>query len=550
MGGSGKKKKEIRGASYMRATPDTSVALALLSASLTEQFLRYYQIQAMIRPVLQIGRLNTLRPSYHKVRNGPSRSLNVLQWRTLVTLAIETSCDDTAVAILEKTDKSAVLWFNEKITADNNEYGGIHPLRALVSHQRNLATLVRKAVETFKQRQAKQRIPSDQLPSPDLVAVTRGPGMRSNLATGIDFAKGLSVAWNVPLVGVHHMQAHLLTPRLIAALGSAAPGKSDDVAFPFLSLLVSGGHTMLLLSRSLTEHNLLADTDLAMGQALDKIARLVVPQSVLDAADSTMYGAVLEKFAFANSPTNDHSYVPPQDSSAAYYRRLKLPDHTWAWSIKPPLADADGGAKRGNMEFSFAGVPAAVERIMKFDQNPSAPTRTPRPETVSWDERRALAREAMRVCFEHLTSRLLMALESSKEPIKTVVLSGGVASNHYLRCILDTWLSSFGHSGVKVSCPPPAYCTDNAAMIAWAGLEMYEAGWRSDLGITARRKWALGMQDDKTRSTVASGQGEDDAIGILDIDGWYNVNETGQKVEDITDKHTDPGPRPRPGLSP
>lgn len=456
--------------------------------------------------------------------------------RRLVTLAIETSCDDTAVAILEKpdTDARAILWFNEKITSDNAEYGGIHPIRALESHQRNLATLVKTALEKFKEVQIAQGRSNDAVKSPELVAVTRGPGMRSNLATGIDFAKGLAVAWNVPFVGVHHMQAHLLTPRLISALDSgisATSPKQPD--FPFQSLLISGGHTMLLKSSSLTEHELLAESDLPLGQALDKIARLVVPQALLDAADSTMYGATLERFAFSSMP--GHEYQPPEDPTKGYYKRSYMTDHSWPWIIRAPLADADGGAKRASMEYSFTGVVSAVERIMKHDQSPGSPARAPRTGDVSVEERAALAREAMRVCFEHLASRILMALDTSNEPIKTVVVSGGVASNRYLRTIINSWLSNFGYPDVELNCPPPKYCTDNAAMIAWAAVEMYEAGWRSDLGITARRKWGLGQHSNGTEADM-KGQGEENAAGILDVDGWYNVQMEVKRL------HEDPKP--------
>lgn len=479
------------------------------------------------------------------------------QFRSLVTLAIETSCDDTAVAVLETsrapiengaishesrsknagTSPSAPtvkarLLFNERITANNVRYRGVHPLVALESHQRNLASLVQKSIAAVSKLDARQD--KDLQPwTPDLIAVTRGPGMRSNLATGIDFAKGLSVAWGKPMVGVHHMQAHLLTPRLVAALENDSYGGTDlklsgNLEFPFLSLLVSGGHTMLLLSKSLNNHELLADTDLPLGQALDKLAKLMLPQHVLEAADSTMYGAALEKFVFPDSSSQDHSYTPPANRSGAYYNPSGSAADTWPWSLPVPLADADGGVKRRSLEYSFSGTVSAVERIMRYDPSSSVAGRASRTREVSLDERKALALEGMRVCFEHLTSRVLLALDSIKEPIRTVVVSGGVASNHYLRSILTGWLKTFGYQDIAINCPPPKYCTDNAAMIAWAGVEMYEAGWRSDLGFTARRKWALG-QHANGPPIDAKGQGEDDAIGILDVDGWYNVqnNATG-----------------------
>ncbi len=154
--------------------------------------------------------------------------------RDLVTLAIETSCDDTCVAIVEKNSRGAHLLFNEKITSNNARFRGIHPIVALEGHEEKLAGLIEKSLAF---------LPSNGgAPRPDFVSVTRGPGMRSNLNTGLFTAKGLAVAWRVPLVGVHHMQAHALTPRLVSAISDA----KITPDFPFLSVLVSGGHTLLV----------------------------------------------------------------------------------------------------------------------------------------------------------------------------------------------------------------------------------------------------------------------------------------------------------------
>ncbi|KAF2095476.1 hypothetical protein NA57DRAFT_15017, partial [Rhizodiscina lignyota] len=435
------------------------------------------------------------------------------QCRNLITLAIETSCDDTAVAILEKhgantsprPPQRATLHFNEKLTSNNTIYKGIHPLVALESHQRNLAVLVNQALarlpsadlddgrdpvfstgRTVSVHNAKSG-KMESRKCPDFISVTRGPGMRSNLATGLDMAKGLAVAWQIPIVGVHHMQAHALTPRLMSAL--EAEYSSDDhssPAFPFLSLLVSGGHTLLVHSERLTEHRVLADSDMAVGSAIDKIARLVLPPEIISSSLSTMYGAVLERFAFPNGLSYD--YAPPASKAVEDRRRG---NELWPWSFSLPLNETSGGQKKYSMEFSFSGTVSAVERFMKYDQQ-SETVKSLRTEDVSYAERQALARESMRVCFEHLASRVTLALDSMKTPMSTLVVSGGVASNVFLRHILAEWLTVRGYPDVKLSCPPPALCTDNAAMIAWAGCEMYEQGWRSDLGITARRKWPLG----------------------------------------------------------
>lgn len=481
----------------------------------------------------RFGRLTTQWPTLWRAK----------QLRGLLTLGIETSCDDTAVVILEKHDeldssglaRQAVLYFDEKVTSNNAIYKGIHPLVALESHQKNLSGLVNRAlaylppaatnnasheVSSFTIVPIRNHISGiiEWRRRPDFISVTRGPGMRSNLATGLDTAKGLAVAWQIPLLGIHHMQAHALTPRLVKALDTK-PNHSANAspAFPFLSLLVSGGHTLLLHSEGLTEHRILADSDMAVGSAIDKIARLLLPTEIIDSSSSSMYGAVLERFAFPEGVSYD--YEPPATKAAEDVRR---PDHPWPWSFSRPLNETGGGQKKYSMEFSFSGTVSAVERFLKYDQQPGI-IKSPRTEAVSDTERRVLAREAMRVCFEHLASRVTLALDALQSPISTLVVSGGVASNAFLRRILKSWLAVRGYPNVNLSCPPPALCTDNAAMIAWAGCEMYEQGWRSEMSITARRKWALGPSGTREGKEDASGQGEEAAVGVLGADGWFNV---------------------------
>lgn len=235
--------------------------------------------------------------------------------RLLTTLAIETSCDDTSVAVLEQTPRALTVHFHEKITANNDAYNGIHPLVALHSHRTHLALLVQKALSAF--------------PRPDFIAATRGPGMRSNLAVGLDTAKGLALGLGVPFLGVHHMQAHTLTPRLVHAMD--APLIAPEPDFPFLTVLVSGGHTMLIDSRSLTEHSILAETgDIALGDCLDKAARAILPADLLQAP----YGRALEEFAFPNGP-DCYNYEAP----ARRQEELECRPTRWHWALRPYVVD-------------------------------------------------------------------------------------------------------------------------------------------------------------------------------------------------------------------
>lgn len=424
----------------------------------------------------------------------------------------------------------AALHFHEKVTSDNSQFAGVHPLVAQDSHQKNLATLIAKAleylplaanpdIEVDKETGVREQAVKNHQPSaiqvfsngryllkerPDFISVTRGPGLRSCLATGLDTAKGLAVAFQVPLIGVNHMQAHALTPRLASALKQRAKYEPDP-AFPFLSLLVSGGHTLLVHSKSVTDHEILATTnDVAIGDCLDKTARAVLPSSVMAQSKDAMYGSLLETFAFPSGPES-YNYTPP----TRRHEELARKPAKWGWSLGAPLSETRAGKSR-EMKFTFTGTQSNVERIC---------------ETRSWEaergneERVDLARESMRVVFEHLSSRVVMALQqfaARKTGIHTLVVSGGVARNDFLKHVLRSFLDARGFSHVRIIFPPTPLCTDNAAMIGWTGIEMFEAGWESDLSIQARRKWAIDPE------------AEDG--GILGADGWKRrIREEGMR---------------------
>ncbi|GAB1725997.1 hypothetical protein NU195Hw_g5430t1 [Hortaea werneckii] len=454
-------------------------------------------------------------------------------------LAIETSCDDTSVALVEVPNDSSNLQsgisandaphvsvlFHEKVTANNDEYTGIHPLVALDSHRANLAPLVQRAMRRLSY------YASNDAPSPEnslplkFVAVTRGPGMRSNLAVGLDTAKGIAVALDKPLIGVHHMQAHALTPRLLTAMANEAQdAKPLEPAFPFLTVLVSGGHTMLLNSTSLTEHRTLAETqDIAIGDFLDKAARAILPPERL----RPPFGKALEEFAFCSQirkvdetmtenldiekgseyPLSEEVIQPSEPDYSDYSPPSRRQDELesrstrWGWALTPPLAESKGGDKSSRrMVYSFAGLLTSIERLVK------------RPDLLfSLRERQDLAREVQRVAFQHLASRILLYLESSSTFTgDTVVLSGGVASNSFLRHVLRSTLDARGYQHIKFCFPPIELCTDNALMIAWAAIEMHRAGYTSSLEIGPIRKWSMD-------SNAADG-------GILGPVGWITNN--------------------------
>ncbi|RKU42118.1 hypothetical protein DL546_003373 [Coniochaeta pulveracea] len=485
---------------------------------------------------------------------------NQVQRRKLLTLAIETSCDDTCVAVLRKARRgTAKLLYHKKITSDNREFGGVHPAKAVIGHSQALGPAVLDAVRNGLHGQA-----------PDFVTVTRGPGMNQNLAVGLNTAKGLSAAWDIPMLGVNHMQAHALTPRLITALDRYLPGSSrayltesqngvqnvghpegeeglglpqDDSltimeaqkkgqveevpnapTFPYLSLLVSGGHTMLVISESVATHRILAPnlSGLAIGDMLDKAARVLVPQDILDHSPDTNYAAILESFAFPDKDAG-YGYEPPATRADEIAPLpVEAPGEGVIATLTPPLA----GTRR--LAYDFAGLGTQIrhrveEVLLKYGVKPPSdatksdlsPDTTEASKTRILDARRALARATMRLAFEHLASRILFVLAGDENlnpatrailpDIKTLVVSGGVARNKYLGHILRSTLDARGYGHIDISTPPPPFCTDNAAMIAWCGVEMWEEGWRSGMGVLPLKKWPIDPAEDG---------------GILGADGW------------------------------
>ncbi|KAG6093611.1 hypothetical protein E4U30_004179 [Claviceps sp. LM220 group G6] len=459
--------------------------------------------------------------------NGCDHSLS--PGRRLVTLAIESSCDDTAVAVLSHTRRRTELLFNERICADNRAFKGVHPIISNDAHQSALAPLVQRALLALPDAGDSSSSPSSSSSSspsphicltssdgtlykrrPDFVSVTRGPGILTNLSVGINMAKGLAVAWDVPLVGVHHMQAHALTPRLVAALRQEQPQSSStsddnvntthrDISpqFPFLTLLVSGGHTQLVHSASLTEHHVLATTiDHAIGNLLDQTARVILPPPILASSPDVMYGRLLESFAFNTTTTTTHPGPPPNYHDFFQPALSRMDEMTpvptsYPWTLSLPFRDSR------RLAFCFSSLHMQVHRIAEHIPPDDIP------------QRRCLAQHILRAAFQHLASRLVLALQDipglSRDVARTLVVSGGVASNQFLKHVLRETLSARGYPGVNILAPPVALCTDNAAMIAWAGMEMFEGGWVSDLGIRAVGKWPMS-------------EGGRDAI--LGVEGW------------------------------
>lgn len=473
----------------------------------------------------------------HRVSSkvGSSQCLlpNTYQRRTILTLGIETSCDDTSVAVLEVNDEpagdeksassapSAILHFHERKTSNSTAFEGIHPAIAARSHPLFLKPIVDRALaeglpdigtDTPTADQLANAIPIKCLQpgtvkwkqKPDLIAVTRGPGMTSSLGAGLGVAQGLSSAFQIPLIGVHHMLGHAWTPGLCTALGfrdrpqsgfGTVSGTAGPSEFPSYSLLVSGGHTMLVYSHSPSCHRILTNTlDMAVGDALDKAGRMILPDRIVKECSHTSYGALLEDFAFPESenaglgPAGDPDrykgvYTPPS-RSAVGTRRVHP---RWGWSFNMTFAertradiyDSIQGAARRNartaplvasnrdemvLPFSFSGIVSNVERFvdpsrrLRWNHSTNGFDRTLRArveegaDPVCEDERRDLAQATLTIVFETLAEVVIDAIASHQKRMGSVVkaggkpvpliMAGGVSANTYLRHVLRSYLSS------------------------------------------------------------------------------------------------------------
>ncbi|KAH3672704.1 hypothetical protein WICMUC_004110 [Wickerhamomyces mucosus] len=352
-------------------------------------------------------------------------------------LAIETSCDDTCVALMERDPKKdrAKLLQHVKKTLDSTGIGGIIPTKAFDHHQSQISAITREILKNNS---------IDAFNPPDLICVTRGPGMKGSLSIGLDFAKGLSVAYEKPLIGVHHMLGHLLMPRF---------NRDTNVEFPFLSLLISGGHTMLVLTKSLFEHEVLCNTiDVACGDALDKVAREI------GMTGNSNLGREMDKFLKDFTPTDAFQFDLPK-----------------------PLQNKRGRVNQLN--FALGAFQGKVREIMENNSHLKGDS----------NFRKHLAFQSQLAIFNHVVTKVALTLSLNKEKlsnVKNFVCSGGVASNFTLRRLLNQSLKV--NSNVE-NCfyPDPWLCTDNAVMIGWAGIELFEAGLVSEMTICPMSKWNI-----------------------------------------------------------
>ncbi|AJI94144.1 tRNA (adenosine(37)-N6)-threonylcarbamoyltransferase complex transferase subunit TsaD [Yersinia ruckeri] len=328
-------------------------------------------------------------------------------------LGIETSCDETGIAVYD--DETGLLanqlYSQVKLHAD---YGGVVPELASRDHVRKTVPLIQAALKEANLR------PEDI----DGVAYTAGPGLVGALLVGATIGRALAFAWNVPAVPVHHMEGHLLAPML----------EDNAPEFPFVALLVSGGHTQLISVTGIGEYQLLGESvDDAAGEAFDKTAKLLG----LDYPG----GPMLSRMAQQGNSTR--------------------------FTFPRPMTDRPG------LDFSFSGLKTFAANTIRANDND--------------DQTRAdIARAFEDAVVDTLAIKCKRALEQTG--FKRLVIAGGVSANTTLRTKLAEMMQK---RGGEVFYARPEFCTDNGAMIAYAGLIRLKTGVDSELVVSVRPRWPL-----------------------------------------------------------
>lgn len=327
----------------------------------------------------------------------------------MITLGIETSCDETGVALYDSARGLLAEALFSQISI-HQPYGGIVPELASRDHVRRLPGLIRQVLREAGIVRA------------DAVAVTTGPGLIGALMVGVNLARTLALGWQVPIIGVHHMEGHLLAPML----ETPAPD------FPFIALLVSGGHSMLVQVDGIGRYTLLGDTlDDAAGEAFDKCAKLLgLPYPG---------GPAIAAVAAQGDPT--------------------------AYKLPRPMLDRPG------LDFSFSGLKTAVLHQVRQWSEPH-----------SRQQIADLAASFQEAVVDTLYRKCQRALQQTG--LNTLIIAGGVGANQRLRERLDALPA-------EVHYPRPAFCTDNGAMIALVGALRLQAGERSHTHLLPQARWSL-----------------------------------------------------------
>lgn len=328
-------------------------------------------------------------------------------------LGIETSCDETGVAVYDDEQGllSHALYSQVKLHAD---YGGVVPELASRDHVRKIVPLIQQALKEADTTQAQL----------DGIAFTQGPGLVGALLVGASVGRSLAYSWGIPAVGVHHMEGHLLAPML----------EDEAPEFPFIALLVSGGHSMLVKVEGIGQYEMLGESiDDAAGEAFDKTAKLLG----LDYPGGPLLAKLADK------------------GEGGHYK------------FPRPMTDRPG------LDFSFSGLKTFAANTIR-DSDGS-------------DESKAnIAFAFQEAVIDTLMIKCRRALKQTG--LKRLVISGGVSANTALRAAMKTMMDDIRG---EVFYPSLAFCTDNGAMIAYAGMQRLKAGQVCELSAKAKPRWPL-----------------------------------------------------------
>lgn len=340
----------------------------------------------------------------------------------MLVLGIETSCDETSAAVVD--DKRGLL-SNVVLTQlkEHEKYGGVVPEIAARSHLNYIDDIIKQALEEAK------------VSFKDLscVCATGGPGLIGGVMIGVMNAKAISLAHKIPFVAVNHLEGHALMARL-----------TNDVKFPYLLMLTSGGHCQILIVEGIGKYKQLGATiDDAAGEAFDKTAKIM-------------------GLGYPGGPKIEQSAKLGNENRFAFPKPL---------------------ANKNNCDFSFSGLKTAVrlqvEKLVSEEQ------------TLKEQDVNDISASLQKTIADVMVLKLQKAIDIFKEEFpegKDLVVSGGVAANQYIR---DAISKLAEENDMTFSAPPIKQCTDNGAMIAWAGMERFKLGLIDDLSFAPRPRWPL-----------------------------------------------------------
>lgn len=351
--------------------------------------------------------------------------------KIIKVLGIETSCDETAVAIVDSNKNIISNLIVSQIDL-HKEFGGVVPELAARSHLDILDQLIQKSL-------TKANLQFNNL---DAIAATAGPGLIGGVIVGLTMAKTIASVYQKPFLAVNHLEAHALTIRL-----------TNSVIFPYLLLLISGGHCQILLALGVGKYKKIGETiDDALGECFDKVAQMLGLQYP--------GGPKIEKLA---KNGNENKYILPK-----------------------PLF----GIKKHSCNFSFSGLKTAVRRLVEkltdceYDHFSSA-------SKLSEQQIADIAASFQKTVAVILTNRLHNCLEltiAKELKIESLIIAGGVAANQYLY----QKIAGIGYQhNLETLASPIKLCTDNGAMVAWTGIEKLKAGMIDELNFKPRAKWEI-----------------------------------------------------------